>query len=123
MTFWVRSLTLLGAMISISVGDGGLSRSEPNVRVTCGMRPMVLCLMRSESEVEFKALGFRSAVREVMSAKKTKKTPRKDGDMIFFLEIVKFSGYFCVKHREPTHLQMLMLAINSNCQLQMQIKQ
>lgn len=48
-------------MISISVGEGGLSRSEPNVRATCGIRPMVLCLMRSESEVEFKALGLRSA--------------------------------------------------------------
>lgn len=33
-TFWVRSFILLGAMISISVGEGGLIRSELKVRVT-----------------------------------------------------------------------------------------
>lgn len=48
-------------MISISAGDAGMVRSEPKESVTCGMRPMVRCLIRSESEVEFRALGFRSA--------------------------------------------------------------
>lgn len=64
-TFWVRSLILLGAMISISAGEGGLIRSEPKVRLTWGMRPMVLSLIRSESDVEFRALGFRSAAESI----------------------------------------------------------
>lgn len=59
-TFCVRSLILLGAMISISVGEGGLRRSEPKDIVTWGMRPMVRCRIKSESEVELKLLGFRS---------------------------------------------------------------
>lgn len=59
-TFWVRSFTLLGAMISISAGEGGLIPSEPKVSVTWGMRPMVRSLIRSESEVEFGALDLKS---------------------------------------------------------------
>lgn len=58
-------------MISISVGEGGLILSEPKVRVTWGMRPMVLCLIRSESDVEFKALGFRSAAESSNISNKT----------------------------------------------------
>lgn len=69
-TFWVRSFILLGAMISISEGEGGLSRSDPNVRVTWGMRLMVLCLTRSESEVELRALDFRSTTRETQEGRK-----------------------------------------------------
>lgn len=60
-TFWVRSLILLGAMISISVGEGGMSLSEPKDRVTWGMRPTARCLTRSESDVEFRTLVLRSA--------------------------------------------------------------
>lgn len=72
-TFCVRSLILLGAMISISVGEGGLIRSEPNVRVTCGMRPMVRCLIRSESEVEFRVLGLRSTTQNNSISSQVKK--------------------------------------------------
>lgn len=60
-TFWVRSLILLGAMISISVGEGGIILSEPKERVTWGMRLTARCLTRSESDVEFRTLDFRSA--------------------------------------------------------------
>lgn len=59
-TFCVRSLILLGAMISISAGEGGLRRSEPKDIVTWGMRPIARCRIKSESEVEFKLLGFKS---------------------------------------------------------------
>lgn len=59
-TFCVRSLILLGAMISISVEEGGLRRSEPKDIVTWGMWPIARCRIKSESEVEFKLLGFRS---------------------------------------------------------------
>lgn len=72
-TFCVRSLILLGAMISISVGEGGLIRSEPNVRVTCGMRPIVRCLIRSESEVEFRVLGLRSTTQNNSISSQVKK--------------------------------------------------
>lgn len=72
-TFCVRSLILLGAMISISVGEGGLIRSELNVRVTCGMRPMVRCLIRSESEVEFRVLGLRSTTQNNSISSQVKK--------------------------------------------------
>lgn len=72
-TFCVRSLILLGAMISISVGEGGLIRSETNVRVTCGMRPMVRCLIRSESEVEFRVLGLRSTTQNNSISSQVKK--------------------------------------------------
>lgn len=48
-------------MISISVGEGGIILSEPKERVTWGMRPTARCLTRSESDVEFRTLVFRSA--------------------------------------------------------------
>lgn len=60
-TFWVRSFILLGAMISISVGEGGRMRSDPKESATWEMRLMALWRIRSESDEEFTVLGFKSA--------------------------------------------------------------
>lgn len=60
-TFWVRSITLWGAIISISVVEPERCFSRLNstkLSVNWGIWLMVRYFMRSESEVEFGGLGL-----------------------------------------------------------------
>lgn len=67
-TFCVRSVTLWGAMISISVVEPERCFSRLNstkLRVNWGIWLMVRYFMRSESEVEFGGLGFTWEASEI----------------------------------------------------------